>query len=146
MFAGIGRVVGSQGSFHIKIENLVPTLLISPLLKRRSSRCYTTPSIYREYDRIGSKGDAFLKYRPLKTRENKVLGFSIKHQNCFPNIAVLKSVRSLNPSPPSYLLWHSSSYDFQSYIFFPNSIKIMPLSSVIENKKLNDLVKWWPLI
>ena len=33
MFAGIGRVVGSQGSFHIKIENLVPTLLISPLPK-----------------------------------------------------------------------------------------------------------------
>ena len=113
MFAGLGRVVGSQGSFHIEIENLVPTLLISPLLKRRSSRCYTTPSIYREYDRIGSKGDAFLKYRPLKTRENKVFGFSVRHHSCLPSIIVLKSVRSLKPKPPSSLSRHNLSHDFQ---------------------------------
>ena len=48
---------------------------------------------------MGSRGDAFLKYIPLNTQENNVFGLSINLQNCFPNIAVLKSARSLNLKP-----------------------------------------------
>ncbi|KAF8083523.1 hypothetical protein N665_0768s0010 [Sinapis alba] len=66
-----------------------------------------------EYDLIGSRGDAFLKYRPLNTRENKVFGFSISLQNCLPSIAVLKSVRSLKPKLPSSLGIHNLVHDFQ---------------------------------
>jgi len=62
---------------------------------------------------MGSRGEAFLKYLPLKTREKSVLGLSINLQNCFPSIAVLKSVRSLNPKPPSSLGLQSLSHDFQ---------------------------------
>ncbi|KAF8089389.1 hypothetical protein N665_0507s0009, partial [Sinapis alba] len=66
-----------------------------------------------EYDRIGSRGEAFLKYLPLNTLENKVLGFSIRRHNCFPNIVVLKSLMSLNPKPPASLSAHTLSHDFQ---------------------------------
>ena len=69
--------------------------------------------IRQEYDLIASRGDAFLKYRPLKTRENKKCGFSVKCQNFFPNIPVLKYVISLQLKPPSFLGRHSLSHDFQ---------------------------------
>ena len=60
-----------------------------------------------EYDLMDSRGDAFLKYLPLNTRENNVFGLFINLQNClfinlqncFQSIAVLKSVKSLNPRP-----------------------------------------------
>lgn len=42
-----------------------------------------------------------------------MFGYSINLQSCFPSIAVLKSVRSLNLKPPSSLGQHSLSHDFQ---------------------------------
>ena len=95
MFAGLGRVAGIQGSFHTEIVDHVPTLLISPLQTRDLAEIILLQPYDGEYDRIGSRGEAFLKYRPLKTLEKKVLGFSISRHNCFPSIAVLKSVEIL---------------------------------------------------
>ena len=106
-------MVGSQGSFHTDIEDPDPTLLISPLLTRDLAEIMLRQPYDIEYERIGSKDEAFLKYRPLKTRENKVSGFSIRRYNCLPSIAVLKSVISLNPRPPSSLSTHTLSHDFQ---------------------------------
>ena len=106
-------MVGSQGSFHTEIEDPDPTRLISPLLTRDLADVILRHPYDGEYERIGSRGEAFLKYRPLKTRENKVFGFSINRQNCLLSIAVLKSVMSLKPSPPSSLLTHTFSQDFQ---------------------------------
>lgn len=34
LFAGLGRAVGSQGSFHTDIKYHDPTLLVSPLFTR----------------------------------------------------------------------------------------------------------------
>ena len=64
MFAGLGGVVESQGSFHKDIIDLDPTLLISHLLTRYLAETILRQPYDGEYDLIGSKGDAFLKYRP----------------------------------------------------------------------------------
>ncbi|KAF8048042.1 hypothetical protein N665_2708s0002 [Sinapis alba] len=65
------------------------------------------------FEQIGNRSNAFLKYLLLKTRENKVFGFSTSLQKCFPSIVVLKSKRSLNPNDPSSLGLHNLSQDFQ---------------------------------
>ena len=65
-------MVGSHGSFHTDIEDPDPTLLISPLLTRDLAETILRQPYDGAYERIGSKGEAFLKYRPLKTRENKL--------------------------------------------------------------------------
>ena len=62
---------------------MFPILLICHLLTRDLSDIIMHHPLDGDYDQIGSSGDAFLKYRPLKTRENKVLGFSITPQNFF---------------------------------------------------------------
>ena len=83
LFAGFGRVVGSHISFHTSIDDPDPTVLINPLITRDLADTILCQSYDGKYDLIGSQGDTFLKYRPLKTRENKVLGFSITPQNFF---------------------------------------------------------------
>ena len=105
-------MVGSHGSFHTEIEEPDPTRLISPLLTRDLAETILRQPYDEEYERIGSKGEAFLKYRPLNTRENRVFGLSIRRHNCLSSIAVLKSVMSLNPKPPSSLATHTLSHDF----------------------------------
>ena len=85
-----------------------PTLLISHLLTRDLTDTILRQPYDGEYDLIGSKGDAFLKYRPLKTNENKVCDISIRRHNWLPNITVLKSVMFLNPKPISSLFIHVS--------------------------------------
>ena len=106
-------MAGSQGSFHTEIEDPDPTILISLSLTRDLTKTILRQPYDGEYDRIGSRGDAFLKYHPLKTRENKVFGFKISRHNYLPSISVLKSVRSLKSNPPLSLFKHNLSYDFQ---------------------------------
>ncbi|WZZ78447.1 hypothetical protein YC2023_099019 [Brassica napus] len=113
LLAGLGRVVGSHGSFHTEIEEPDLTRLISHLLTRDLAETILRQPYDEEYERIGSKVEAYLKCRPLKTRENKVFGLSIRRHNCLPSITVLKSVMSLNPKPPSSLATHTLSHDFQ---------------------------------
>ena len=50
--------------FHTNIVDLDPTLLISPLLTKDLAETILRQPYDREYDLIGSRGDAFLKYRP----------------------------------------------------------------------------------
>ena len=106
-------MVGSHGSFHIDIDDPDPTRLISLLLTRDLADMILRHPYDGEYERIGSKGEAFLQYRLLKTRANNVFGFSIRSHNCLPSITVLKSVMSLNTKPPSSLFTHTLSHDFQ---------------------------------
>lgn len=118
LFAGLGRVVGRQGSFHNEIEDSDPTILISLLLTRNLAETILCHPYDRDYDLIGSRGDAFLKYCLLKNRENIVFGFSINRQNCFPSIVVLKILKFFNPIPTSSLLWHNLSHDFQCILLY----------------------------
>ena len=103
LFAGLGRVDEIYRSFQTEIDDPVLTLLISHLLTRDLYETILRHPYDGEYDLIGSRGDVFLKYRPLNTRENSVLGFSIRRHSCFPSITVLKFMSSLNPNPPSSL-------------------------------------------
>ena len=116
---------GSQISFHTDMIDLDLdldlTLLVSHLLIRDLAEKILLQPYDGEYDLIGSKDDSFMKYRSLKTRENKEFSFLIDRHNYFPIMAILKSERSLNHKPPSSLLRHSLSHDFQciSFVFPP---------------------------
>ena len=103
----------SEGSFHTDIEDPDPTLLISHLLTRVLSETILRQPKDDEYDQIGSRGDTFLKYRPLNTREKNVFGLSINLQSCFPSMTVVKSVRSLKLKHPSSFRLNNLSHDFQ---------------------------------
>ena len=53
-------VDGSQGSFHTEIDDHVPTLLISPLQTRDLAEIILLQPYDGEYERISSRGEAFL--------------------------------------------------------------------------------------
>ena len=144
-------MIGCQGSFHTDMIDHDPTLVISPFLTRDLAETILLQPYDGEYDLIGSRGDAFLKYQPLKTRENKVFGFSINRYNCFPSMAVLKPVRSLNPKPPSSLLRNNLSHGFQciSFVFPPGLhqncatalVNFLFLSLVSDSRTSHDLAR-----
>ena len=60
LLAGLGRVVGSHGSFHADIKEPDPTFLISHLLARDLADTILHQPYDEEYERIGSRGEAFL--------------------------------------------------------------------------------------
>ena len=53
-------MVRSHGSFHTDIDDPVPTLLISHLLTRDLADTILLKPYDREYEQIGSRGEAFL--------------------------------------------------------------------------------------
>ena len=60
LLAVLGRVVGSHGSFHTDIEEPDHTLLINLLLTRDLAETILHHPYDGEYERIGSRGEAFL--------------------------------------------------------------------------------------
>lgn len=128
MFAGLGRVVRNQRSFHTEIDNPDPTLLISFFANQRSSRDNTAPAIWQwiwsnrfkvwcisevssfEYLR---KGIRFLNQTP------KLLS---KH--CHTEIREV-----CRPRPPSSLWLHNfPMISSACLLYFPlKSTKIVPL-------------------
>jgi len=50
----------SQGSFHTEIDDPDPTFLISPLKTRDLAEIILLQPYDGEYERIGSRGEAFL--------------------------------------------------------------------------------------
>ena len=85
-------MVERQRSFHTEIDDPYLIVLISHLLTRDLTDTIMCHPYDGEYDQISFMGDAFPKFCPLKTRENKVLVFSIKHHNCFSSIAGLSGL------------------------------------------------------
>ena len=120
--SGIMEMVhGIHLSVHIEVDVPSPILFIKPAWRASLPAITARQILEADLGNVASMKSTSEKYRPFSTLEHNVSGCVSSLHPCLPNIAWLKSAKSLKPMPPRDFGVKSHSQERQCIFFLPSS-------------------------